>query len=58
MAWELAAIWAIVITTTLLFIRDERRLAAERLSARARQFATAPAYRHQPSGAARLARLR
>ena len=38
------------ITCTLLivlFIRDERRIAGERLEERARSFATAPAYRHR-----------
>ncbi|QQR38939.1 hypothetical protein [Devosia rhizoryzae] len=57
MAWELLAIWAIVATTVLWFVRDEKRLREERLMARARHFAVAPAYRHQPSAAARLARL-
>ena len=57
MAWELLAIWAIVIATLIWFVRDERRLAAQRLEARARHFATAPAYRHQTSAAMRMARL-
>ena len=47
MAWELLAIWLIVATTIVLFIRDERRIAGERLEERARSFATAPAYRHR-----------
>ena len=47
MAWELLAIWLIVATTIVLFIRDERRIAGERLEERARSFATALAYRHR-----------
>lgn len=57
MAWELLAIGAIVFTTVSWFVMDERRLREERLMARVRHFAEAPAYRHQPSAAARLARL-
>lgn len=47
MAWEIVAIWAIVIGTLVWFTRDERRLKSERLAERARYFATAPAYRHE-----------
>jgi hypothetical protein len=47
MAWELLAIWLIVATTIVLFIRDERRIAMARLEERARSFATAPAFRHR-----------
>lgn len=47
MAWELLAIWLIVATTIVLFIRDERRIAGERLEEQVRSFATAPAYRHR-----------
>lgn len=46
MAWELLAIWLIVATTIVLFIRDERRIATAKLAARARRFATAPAFQH------------
>lgn len=47
MSWELLAIWAIVITTLAWFRRDEQRLRAERLAVKARQYALAPAYRHE-----------
>lgn len=47
MAWEIVAIWAIVIATLVWFHKDERRIKAERLAQRARYFATAPAYRHE-----------
>ena len=47
MAWEIVAIWAIVIPTLVWFVHDERRIRAERLAERARYFATAPAYRHE-----------
>ena len=47
MAWELLAIWLIVATTIVLFIRDERRTALARLNERAKSFATAPAFRHR-----------
>lgn len=47
MAWELLAIWLIVATTIVLFIRDERRMASQRLEERARSFATTPAFRHR-----------
>lgn len=47
MAWELMAIWAIVIATTVWFFRDERRLRAEaELQRAARYYAHAPKYRH------------
>jgi hypothetical protein len=54
MAWELLAIWAIVAVTIIWFNRDERRLATEKLYARARHFATAPAYQHQARSPATL----
>lgn len=47
MAWELLAIWLIVATTIVLFVRDERRIAMARLDERARSYATAPAWRHR-----------
>ena len=47
MAWELLAMWAIVIVTVVWFIRDERRLRAEDdLKRAARYYAHAPQYRH------------
>ncbi|SMQ85857.1 hypothetical protein SAMN06295905_3150 [Devosia lucknowensis] len=49
MLWELAAIWIIVAATVVWFIRDERRLRFEKLNERARAYATAPAWRHQPA---------
>lgn len=47
MAWEIPAIWFIVATTLVLFIRDERRIRLQQLSERARAFATAPEWRHR-----------
>jgi len=47
MAWELLAMWGIVIATIIWFIRDERRLRAEaELKRAARYYAHAPQYRH------------
>lgn len=47
MAWELLALWAIVVGTVVWFIRDEKRLRAEADIARAaRYYAHAPKYRH------------
>ena len=47
MAWELVAMWAIVIATVVWFIRDERRLRAQaELQRAARYYAHAPRYRH------------
>ncbi|WP_332686511.1 hypothetical protein [Devosia sp.] len=47
MAWEILAIWAIVILTITWFVRDEKRLNAELAVARAaRYYAHAPKYRH------------
>ena len=47
MAWELLAMWAIVIGTIIWFIRDEKRLRAEaELQRAARYYAHAPKYRH------------
>ena len=47
MAWELLAMWAIVIVTIIWFIRDEKRLQAEAdLELAARYYAHAPKYRH------------
>ena len=47
MAWELLAIWAIVLATLTWFVRDERRLKAEReLAEAAGYYAHASKYRH------------
>lgn len=47
MAWELLAIWLIVVATIIWFIRDEKRLRAEaELERAARYYAHAPQYRH------------
>ena len=47
MAWELLAMWAIVIATVIWFIRDEKRLRADaELQRAARYYAHAPKYRH------------
>jgi hypothetical protein len=43
---EIAAIWVIVLATTMWFVRDERRLREERVRARARHFALSPAHRY------------
>lgn len=46
MAWELVAIWAIVLLTLIWFVRDERRLRAEReLAEAAGYYAHASKYR-------------
>lgn len=47
MAWEVLAIWAIILVTTVWFARDERRSKREALEALAKLYATAPAYRHR-----------
>lgn len=47
MAWQLLAMWGIVIVTITWFVRDERRLRAEAaLAEAARYYAHAPKYRH------------
>ena len=47
MAWEVLAMWAIVIATVIWFIRDEKRLRAEaEMKRAARYYAHAPQYRH------------
>lgn len=47
MAWELLAMWAIVIVTLIWFVRDEKRLRAEADIERAsRYYAHAAKYRH------------
>lgn len=45
--WELAAIWAIVATAIVWFVRDERRVSRDRLDAMARLYATNPQWRHR-----------
>jgi hypothetical protein len=46
-AWQLLAIWAIVLSTIVWFVRDERRLESERVLVRAaRYYAHAPQFRH------------
>jgi uncharacterized membrane protein len=52
MAWEILAIWLIVATAIVLFIRDERRMQFERLAERARNYATAPAWQHRDGAVA------
>lgn len=47
MAWEIFAIWAIVIATLIWFRRDEARQRSSRLAEQARYFATATHYRHR-----------
>lgn len=48
MAWEILAIWTIVILTINWFVRDEKRRRAELAIARAaRYYAHAPKYRHR-----------
>lgn len=42
LAWEVLAIWAIVIAIIIWFVRDERRLAWNRIEAQARHFAVHP----------------
>lgn len=46
MTFQLVIIWALVISVTVWFFRDERQRAARRLEARAAHFASAPAYRY------------
>ena len=47
MAWELLALWMIVVGTVVWFIRDEKRLRLNAdLERAARYYAHAPKYRH------------
>lgn len=51
MAWQLLAMWGIVILTITWFVRDERRLRVDAVLAEAaRYYAHAPKYRHLPAG--------
>lgn len=49
MVWQIIAIVLIAGATLYWFVRDERRQKLARLAARARHFATAPAFRHRGS---------
>ena len=50
MVWQVVAMWVIVIVTITWFIRDERRLRADAVLAKAaRYYAHAPKYRHVPA---------
>lgn len=52
MAWQVLAIWAIVVSTIVWFIGDERRLEADRDLARAtRYYAHATPFRTRPEPA-------
>lgn len=47
MAWELLAIWVIVVATVIWFVRDEKRVKAEaELERAARYYAHAEKYRY------------
>lgn len=50
MDWQIIAIVLITATTLYAFMRSEKRQRVETLSAKARHFATAPAYRHRAAG--------
>jgi len=48
MAWEMVAIWVIVVATLVWFVRDEKRRRADaRIAEAARYYAHAPSYRHR-----------
>ena len=47
MAWQILAMWSIVLVTIVWFMRDEKRLRHDaKLEAAARYYAHAPKYRH------------
>lgn len=50
MDWQIIAIVLIAVTTLVAFARSEKRQKVAAMAARARHFATAPAYRHRASG--------
>lgn len=50
MDWQIIAIALIAAVTLYAFVRSEKRQKLAALSAQARHFATAPAYRHRASG--------
>lgn len=50
MDWQIAAIGLITGVTLYCFWRSEKQRRRARLDARARHFATAPAYRHRAAG--------
>lgn len=58
MALELLAIWAITIATIIWFLRDERRIAREKLEAAVTYYASAEAYRHRPAEPEPVAEIR
>jgi hypothetical protein len=47
-AFQLIAVWAIVIATLVWFVRDERRIRDKALDRAARFYAQAPQYRYVP----------
>lgn len=50
MDWQIVAIWLIAGATVYFFWRSEKQRRRATLHARARHFATAPAYRHRAAG--------
>ncbi|MBN9333193.1 hypothetical protein [Devosia sp.] len=50
MDWQILAIWLITGVTLYYFLRSEKQRKHAMLEARARHFATAPAYRHRAAG--------
>lgn len=50
MAWQIVAIWLITGATVYFFLRSEKLRKRAALDAKARHFATAPAYRHRAAG--------
>lgn len=50
MDWQIVAIWLIAGVTLYFFWRSEQRRRRAALAARARHYATAPAYRHRAAG--------
>ncbi len=50
MDWQIIAIWLIAAVTLFSFMRSEKQQKAVALTARARHFATSPAYRHRAAG--------
>lgn len=50
MAWQILAMWAVVMATIVWFVRDERRLLANAAMAQAAYYySRAPQYRYQSS---------
>ncbi|WP_156386010.1 hypothetical protein [Devosia sp. Root685] len=50
MDWQIIAIVLIAFVTIYSFVRSEKRQRVAAISAQARHFATAPAYRHRAAG--------